>query len=157
MLSHFSCIRLFVTPWTVAHQAPLSTGFPGKNTGVGCHFLLQKLLIEHIIQWQPTPVLLLGKSHGQRSIVGYSPWRRKESDTTEQIHFTSLSEGWASWAKEWSKTMLCQPTSQKKKKKSWEEKKLFPHILSRSSLRMNSVSPLKWKTKLDNKSWVKSS
>ena len=26
--------------WTVAHQAPLSMGFPGKNTGVGCHFLL---------------------------------------------------------------------------------------------------------------------
>ena len=28
------------TVWTVAHQAPLSMGFPGKNTGVGCHFLL---------------------------------------------------------------------------------------------------------------------
>ena len=31
----------FVTPWTVALQAPLSMGFPGKNTGMGCHFLLQ--------------------------------------------------------------------------------------------------------------------
>ena len=30
----------FATPWTVAHQAPLSMGFPGKNTGVGYHFLL---------------------------------------------------------------------------------------------------------------------
>ena len=30
----------FATPWTVAHQAPLSMDFPGKNTGVGCHFLL---------------------------------------------------------------------------------------------------------------------
>ena len=30
--------RLFATPWTVAHQTPLSMGFPGKNTGVGCHF-----------------------------------------------------------------------------------------------------------------------
>ena len=29
------------TPWTVAHQAPLSLGSPGKNTGVGCHLLLQ--------------------------------------------------------------------------------------------------------------------
>ena len=29
-----------VTPWTVAHQAPLSMGVPGKNTGVGCHALL---------------------------------------------------------------------------------------------------------------------
>ena len=39
-------------------------------------------------QWQPTPVLLPGKSHGQRSLVGYSPWGRKESDKTEQAHKT---------------------------------------------------------------------
>ena len=38
-------------------------------------------------QWQPTPILLPGKSHGQRSLVGCSPWGRKESDTTEQLHF----------------------------------------------------------------------
>ena len=37
-----------------------------------------------------TPVLLPGKSHGWRSLVGYSPWGRKESDTTERLHFTSL-------------------------------------------------------------------
>ena len=41
MLSHFSCVQLFVTPWTVAHQTPLSMDFPGKNTGVGCHAFLQ--------------------------------------------------------------------------------------------------------------------
>ena len=38
-------------------------------------------------QWHPTPVLLPGKSHGQRSLVGCSPWVRWESDTTEQLHF----------------------------------------------------------------------
>ena len=38
-------------------------------------------------QWQPTPVLLPGKSHGRRSLVGCSPWGRKESDTTEELHF----------------------------------------------------------------------
>ena len=38
-------------------------------------------------QWQPTPVLLLGKSHGQKSLVGCSPWGRQESDTTERLHF----------------------------------------------------------------------
>ena len=38
-------------------------------------------------KWQSTPVLLPGKSHGQRSLVGYSPWCRKESDTTELLHF----------------------------------------------------------------------
>ena len=39
-------------------------------------------------KWQPTPVLLPGESHGGRSLVGYSSWGRKESDTTEQLHFT---------------------------------------------------------------------
>ena len=34
-------IRLFATPWTVAHQVPRSMGFPSENTGVGFHFLLQ--------------------------------------------------------------------------------------------------------------------
>ena len=34
-------------------------------------------------QWQPVPVLLPGKSHGQRSLVGCSPWGREESDMTE--------------------------------------------------------------------------
>ena len=38
-------------------------------------------------QWYPTPVLLPGKSHGWRSLVGCSPWGRKESDMTERLHF----------------------------------------------------------------------
>ena len=41
-------------------------------------------------KWQPTPVLLPGKSHGRRSLVGYSPWGCKELDMTEQLHFISL-------------------------------------------------------------------
>ena len=36
-----SCVQLFVTPWAVALQAPLSMEFSGKNTAVGCHSLLQ--------------------------------------------------------------------------------------------------------------------
>ena len=38
-------------------------------------------------QWHPTPVLLPGKSHGWRSLVGCSPWGRWVSDPTEQLHF----------------------------------------------------------------------
>ena len=38
-------------------------------------------------QWQPTPVLLTGKSHGRRSMVGCSPWCHKESDMTERLCF----------------------------------------------------------------------
>ena len=34
-------------------------------------------------EWQPIPVFLPGKFHGQRSLAGYSPWDRKELDTTE--------------------------------------------------------------------------
>ena len=38
-------------------------------------------------QWHPTPVLLPGKSHGRRSLVGCSPWGREESDMTERLDF----------------------------------------------------------------------
>ena len=43
-------------------------------------------------KWHPTPVLLPGKSHGQRSLVDCGPWGHEESDTTERLHFhVSLS------------------------------------------------------------------
>ena len=50
----------FATLWTVAHQAPLSVGFPGKNTGVGCRFLLQVIFLSQglnlglfcLLHWQ---------------------------------------------------------------------------------------------------------
>ena len=45
VLSWVSRVRLFATPWTVAHQVPLSMGFTGKNTGVGCHVLLQGVFL----------------------------------------------------------------------------------------------------------------
>ena len=41
---------------------------------------------------EPTPVLLPGKSHGRRSLVGCGPWGRKESDMTEQLHFHALEK-----------------------------------------------------------------
>ena len=41
-------------------------------------------------KWQPTPGLLPGESHGGRSLVGYSPWGCKESDTTERLHTTHM-------------------------------------------------------------------
>ena len=37
-------------------------------------------------KWQPTPVFLPGESHVWRSLVGYSPWVRKESDMTERLN-----------------------------------------------------------------------
>ena len=44
MLSHFSCVRFFSTPWTIAHQAPLSVDSLGRNIIVGCCALLQGIL-----------------------------------------------------------------------------------------------------------------
>ena len=41
-------------------------------------------------KWQPTPVYLPGESHGQRSLVGYSPWGRKKLDTTEATGHSTL-------------------------------------------------------------------
>ena len=177
-LSHFSRVQLFVTLWTVATRLHCPWDFPYKNTGVGCHFLLQGIfqtlgLNPHLLclmhwqadslplappgkpkkgvikwnndplwlglwrekmgscdrngegngtplqyccpenpmdgawwaavhgvtksqtrlsdftfihwrrKWQPTPVFLPGESHGQRSLVGCSPWDCTESDMTE--------------------------------------------------------------------------
>ena len=47
------------------------------------------MVMERRRQWQPTPVLLPGKSQGQRSLVGCSPWGHYESDT-ERLHFHFL-------------------------------------------------------------------
>ena len=46
LLSHFSRVLLCATPWTAAHQAPRPWDSPGKNTGVGCHFLLQCMKVK---------------------------------------------------------------------------------------------------------------
>ena len=43
--------------------------------------------------WQPTPVFLPGESHGPRSLVGYSPWGRKQSETTEQLQIKMKKMG----------------------------------------------------------------
>ena len=97
-----------MTPWTVACQAPLSMGLSGHFWKVGWHFLLQaifltqgsnlsllhcrQILLPWRRKWQPTPVFLPGKSHGQRSLVGYSLWGDKESDMdmTEWLYFHFL-------------------------------------------------------------------
>ena len=99
-----SCVQLFVTPWTVAHQASLSEEFSRKDYWSGLPFpALGDLPNEGIEptslgfptlagefftiaspnKWLPTPVFLPGESYGQRNLVGYSPWSRKELDATE--------------------------------------------------------------------------
>ena len=45
-------------------------------------------------KWQPTPVFLPGKFRGQRSLVGYSPWGRKEQDTTKTTQHVCTIYSW---------------------------------------------------------------
>ena len=68
MLGH---VQLFATPQTIACQAPLSWDYPGKNTGVGCHFLLQGIFMTQglnprLLHWQadslPLAPLAIAKS-----------------------------------------------------------------------------------------------
>ena len=58
-----------------------------NNTCIFMYCLYINYDIDWRRQWHPTPVLLPGKSHGRRSLVGYSPWGREESDTAERLHF----------------------------------------------------------------------
>ena len=71
-------------------------GFPGGASGkeFTCQFRRHKKCgfdpwvrnIPWSRKWQPTPVFLPRKFHRQRSLVGYNPWSRKESDTTEHTY-----------------------------------------------------------------------
>ena len=77
MLSHFSLIRLFANLWTAAHQASLSTGFSGKNTGVGHQSLLQEIFptqgskprLLSFLRWQMGSLPLEAPGKPQRSWV----------------------------------------------------------------------------------------
>ena len=92
-----SSILAWIEPRSPALQAdslPAEPQGKPKNTGVGRLSLLQWIFpIQELNwglwrrQWHPTPVLLPGKSHGRRSLVGCSPWGLEELDTTERLHF----------------------------------------------------------------------
>ena len=100
-----SCVWLLVTPWTIACQDPLSMKFWATNTFT-LHCMYCSSDSKDCLQcrrpgfnprvgkfpwrreWLPTPVFLPGKSHGERSLVGYSPRGHKELDTTEWLIHT---------------------------------------------------------------------
>ena len=85
---HFSIIKGF--PWWLRRESLcLQCGRPGFQPWVG--------KIPWRRKWQSIPVLLPGKFHGQRSLVGYSLWGHKESDMTEQLHFHFHFPWWLRW------------------------------------------------------------
>ena len=89
---HFYCVKEVTQQSTFLYQIQVKV-LPN----------IPKYITQYLItwggrrQWQPTPVLLPGKSHGGRSLVGYTPWGRKMSNSTEQLHFhflpPSIGEG----------------------------------------------------------------
>ena len=73
LLSRFSCVQLCATPETAAHQAPPPWDSPGKNTEVGCHFLLQRMKViseSEVVQSCPTLCDLMDCSLPGSSIHG---------------------------------------------------------------------------------------
>ena len=60
-------------------------------------------------RWHPTPVLLPGKSHRRKSLVGCSPWGHKESDTTERLPFHFSLFTFMHWRRKWQPTPVFLP------------------------------------------------
>ena len=73
------CIQIMRT-YCVAQGTFLNTLWWPKRKG-------NPIKRRYMYTWHPTPVLLPGKSHRQRSLVSYSPWGLEELDTTERLHF----------------------------------------------------------------------
>ena len=97
----FSCVQLFMTPWTVARQAPLQGDFPGKNTGVDCHFLFQgsfrtKRSNPHLLCLLHWKRILYRLSH-----YG-SPWQRWNSSHSSSENQTRN--------KEWTRGIIIKST-----------------------------------------------
>ena len=84
MVQWFSHVRLFATSWTAVYQTSLS--FTISWSLLELWSIESVMLSNHLILCS-TPVLLPGKSHGLRSLVGCSAWGRYESGTTERLHF----------------------------------------------------------------------
>ena len=75
---------------------------PGAYCGSDHKLLIAKFILKlkkvekttSPFKYEPTPVLLPGKSHGRRRLVGYSPWGGKESDMTDRLHFHFMIIQW---------------------------------------------------------------
>ena len=66
---------------------------------------------QHLVRWHPTPALLPGKSHGQRSLAGYNPWGRKDLDMTHVTKHACMQDR--------NKTSVCRNTS-------WQQELFIP-------------------------------
>ena len=135
MLNRFSHVWLFVIPWTVAHQAPLSMEFSMQEYWSGCHVLLQgifstqrlNLCILHLLHWQ---VNTLPLSHlGSPKIYYQLLFRWSSSviiygtDPPPQVSRCpiyywrraekQLQKEWRGWAKAETQLLMCQVVKMK--------------------------------------------
>ena len=116
LLSHFSHVWLCATPKKAEAMAPHSSPLAWKISWTeepGGLQSMRSLRVRHVWatsislftfmhwrrKWRPTPEFLPGKSHGQRSLEGYSPWGLKNSYTTEA---TELMSKWIAWLLTWA-------------------------------------------------------
>ena len=79
------CVYMFIYIYMCMYLYGPPQCLSGKEPTCWCEFDPWVMNIPWVRKWQPTPEFLPGKAHGQRSLVGYSPWGCKESDTTEQL------------------------------------------------------------------------
>ena len=88
--THSSTLDWKIIPWTEEPGRLQSLGLQRVRDN-WAHTCIQALEYHYITirrrRWHPTPVLLPGKSHGRRSLVGCSPWGRLGLDMTERLHF----------------------------------------------------------------------
>ena len=95
---------------TLAWRIP-GTAEPGRLPSMGSHRVghdsSSSINRDRRRKWQPTPILLPGKSQGRRSLAGCSPWGREESDMTERLHFVSFYSSF--WRRKWQPTPVFLP------------------------------------------------
>ena len=102
-------LGLLLCPWTwgISSAAPVLCSCQSQRKAMPKNAQTTTQLYSWRRQWQPTPVLLPGESHGRRSLVGCCLWGRIESDTTERLHFHfSL---FLHWRRKWQPTLVFLP------------------------------------------------
>ena len=93
ILSHFSCVRLFATPWTVPHQTPLSMGFSRQEFWSGFHAILQGVFLTQRIK----PASLMSPVLADRFFITSATWEAPKKDRgylkrgTTIVIFTDMS------------------------------------------------------------------
>ena len=107
MLSCFCHVQLFATPWTVATRLLCSWDSPGKNTGVGCHALLQGIFLTRIKLTSLTSPALAGEFF-TTSCTWATLWPNNEGGLSEWIVYWATYSCKTSWPQETQKSIFFQ-------------------------------------------------